>query len=129
MNINQYVNTKEWMHSNRIVRQLQLREVSDFDKMEQDEALFEMFYNVGGFYEGLGVLVRENLIDVRLIAEMSSGAILGWWAKFGPGVVKCREAWKFPRYCIEIEYLAKRIEEYGKEHTELGVAPSLAIQN
>jgi hypothetical protein len=76
MNINQYINSKEWLHSNRIVRQqLQLREVSDFEKLDHDEAIYDEFYNVARFYEGLGVLVRENLIDVKLIAEMSSGAM------------------------------------------------------
>lgn len=80
------------------------------------------FYYIEVFYEGLGVLVRENLIDIKLVAEMHSGVILRWWAKFGPAVLKCREAWNLPRYYIETEYLAKRIVEYGKEHPELGIS-------
>jgi hypothetical protein len=88
--------------------------------LAKNQELYDSFYYVGIYLEGMGVLVRENLVDIRLVSELTSGYILQWWKQFGPGV-KCREAWKFPRYCIEIEYLAKRIAQYAKEHPELGI--------
>ena len=113
--------SKEWQRAQRKVYKLQLTEVSDFDKIDEDEDLSEAFYIIASYFEGIGVLVKENLIDIRLVSELISGVILRWWAKFGPGVIKCREAWGFPRYCVEIEYLAERVTEYGREHPELGI--------
>jgi hypothetical protein len=54
--------------------------------------------------------------------------ITAWWKKFGPGVLQCREKWGFPRYCIEIEYLAKRAVEFGREHPEMGITPDFESQ-
>ncbi len=113
--------SKDWQRAQRKVYRLQLTEVSDFDKIDEDEDLSEAFYIIASYLEGIGVLVRENLIDIRIVSELISGIILRWWALFGPGVIKCREAWGFPRYCIEIEYLAERVTQYGKEHPELGI--------
>jgi hypothetical protein len=37
----------------------------------------------------------------------------------------------FPRYAIEIEYLAKRVSDYGKEHPELSIAtdPNIVLSS
>jgi hypothetical protein len=113
--------TKEFLSAQNIAMGLNLHDVKDFDEMTKNDELRDSFYALGMHLEGMGVLVRENLVDVRLVSELCSGTILTWWEKFGPGILRCREVWDFPRYGIEQEYLAKRVVEYGREHPELKI--------
>ena len=64
-----------------------------------------------GFYEGLGVLVREGLLSIRLVALLMTGPTLAFWRKIEPYVEDARKI-GHPRAYIETEYLAKRLIEY-----------------
>jgi hypothetical protein len=85
------------------------------------------------WHEGAGVLLREGLIDINTVSLLSSGIIIWWWDYFGEMVLKVRKEFGFPRFMIEAEYLAKRVNEYGLSHPELkiaslGTAPSESIE-
>lgn len=83
--------------------------------------MYKAWTMVASYLEGIGVLVRENLVDIRLVSELSSGFIQWYWERFRPGILRCREELNFPRYLIEAEYLAKRVRDFGIEHPELGI--------
>jgi hypothetical protein len=83
--------------------------------------MYKAWTMVASYLEGIGVLVWENLVDIRLVSELSSGFIQWYWERFGPGILRCREELNFPRYLIEAEYLAKRVRDFGIEHPELGI--------
>lgn len=87
--------------------------------------MYDGFTSIALFFEGIGVLVRENLVDVRLVSLLISGAVTGWWENWGPYIVQARAERGFPRWCIEVEYLNDWIREYGREHPELQIVPSL----
>ena len=53
--------------------------------------------NVFRFFEGLGVLVRENLIDMRLIALTMSTDIRIYWEKVLFIMGDFRREWGAPR--------------------------------
>jgi hypothetical protein len=73
------------------------------------------------YLKGIGVLVREDLVDVRLVSQLMSGQINWWWGKYGQGILQCRRDLSWPRYCIDIEYLYDRVNEYGVAHPELQI--------
>jgi hypothetical protein len=120
MGVNQTSFSKEYQIARNRIKDT----VTDYDsflEIHKDKEWNADFYNVAGYYEGIGVLVRENLVDIRLVSLLSSGELVGFWQTWGAFMLRARRDWGFPRYAIEIEYLAKRISDYGLEHPELGI--------
>ncbi len=75
----------------------------------------------GSWYEGLGVLVKENLLDIRIVALLLTGLIISFWDKFIPIIDETREAFGSPRFYIETEYLYNQLMKYIEEHPEIQV--------
>ena len=73
------------------------------------------------YMEGMGVMVREGYIDIRLIALMSSGGIKRLWRKFQPMTYEWREKYDWPRALIEFEYLYDTLMDYAEKHPELQI--------
>ena len=71
------------------------------------------------FYEGLGVLVKEGYIDIRLVALLMTGRIRVFWEKFEPIIDELREFHNYPRWMSETEYLYNELMKYLDEHPEL----------
>jgi hypothetical protein len=74
---------------------------------------------LGNWYEGLGVLVKENLLDMRVVALLITGLVIQFWDKFIPVIDEVREALEWPRFYIEAEYLYDQLKSYIKEHPEI----------
>ena len=84
----------------------------------------EAFYNwmhLNDLLEGIGVLVREGLIDIRLVALLGSGLVTNYWRKYESVWEDFRLRHDWPRAAAEAEYLYHRIIEYGKQHPELDI--------
>jgi hypothetical protein len=124
MGVYQTSYTYEQMNAQNIVFKLKLKDANDYEILGQDSERYNAFYSVAMWLEGLGVLVREGLIEIRLVSELSSGYIQWWWSTFGAFVINVRRERSFPRYCVEIEYLANQVREYGVKHPELGIVES-----
>ena len=76
---------------------------------------------LGSWYEGLGVLVKENLLDIRIVALLLTGLVIRFWDKFIPIIDEAREAFGSPRFYIETEYLYNQLMKYIEEHPEIRV--------
>ena len=76
---------------------------------------------LANWYEGLGVLVKENLLDMRVVALLVTGLVIQFWDKFIPVIDEVREALEWPRFYIEAEYLYDQLKTYIKEHPEIQV--------
>ena len=72
------------------------------------------------FYEGVGVLVKSNLVDIRLIAQLMSGSVMGFWEKVESIVEGGREEWYGKGWLVEVEYLYHEMIKYKEEHPESG---------
>jgi hypothetical protein len=70
-------------------------------------------------WEGIGVLVRENLVDIKLIALYCAGMTRRLWEKFRPVVEVYRKETDFSRYMSEFEYVYGRLMDYMAAHPEL----------
>ncbi len=84
-----------------------------------DEDFGKVLSTLGGFYEGIGVMVREGYIPVRLVALQWGGTTRRFWEKMAPYVSDVRVSQTFPRAWAETEHLYKELIKYIKEHPEL----------
>jgi len=71
------------------------------------------------FYEGIGVLVKEKLIDLRFVSLLMAGDVKKFWEQVEPIIEPWRKAWNYPRLASETEYLGKSLLKYMDEHPEL----------
>ena len=91
---------------------------------EVDEEFVEAYHTVGSFYEGVGVLIRENLLDIKYVASLMSSHIRVFWEKNVPIIDQIRRNWNTPRYWSETEYLYNELMRYGEENPELNIITS-----
>ena len=71
------------------------------------------------FYEGVGVLVRTNLVDIRLISHLMQSSTKAFWEKVEPIVEEAREHWYGPIFLMGTEYLYNELMKYSEEHPDL----------
>jgi hypothetical protein len=92
----------------------------DFKKnvLENPEEM-KKFQSLMRFYEGLGVLVKENLIHIRLVALTMAGDTIRYWDQTKPMVMQMRSDLKYPRLQSETEFLYNRLIQYLDQHPEL----------
>ena len=74
---------------------------------------------MGTFFEGVGVLVKENLLDIRLVAELMTEPTASYWGLFAPHIEEVRKRENAPRMIAETEYLYNTLTKYAEEHPEL----------
>jgi hypothetical protein len=91
----------------------------EFKNLLKDEEKARALIRVGSFYEGLGVLVKERLIDIRLVALLMTIMTRTWWEKYKPIIEDARKQLDYPRYLSESEYLYNELMKYLEKHPEL----------
>ena len=79
----------------------------DFNKKYLDWNEFQKVSKLIGIYEGLGVLVYRNLIDIRMIEELMRSYIINFWEKLAPIIEGQRET--YPLVAEWTEYLYNEI--------------------
>ena len=125
MNIynNSFNNPQFWEYF-QTIRHLQWKDLDEylavFDFMNPETRDNRLALSmILGFYEGVGVLVKENLLDIRMVALMMTGQTKQIWEKLEPVVEELREDYNYPRYVSEFEYLYDELMKYIDEHPEL----------
>jgi hypothetical protein len=111
--------SKNMAEADRIITLYPLNDVNDYENLRKNEETDIAFRQWTSYLEGVGVLVRQNLLDIHVITLLMSGQILWFWRRFGSFFIQMRKEQNFPRLMIELEYLAQRVEEYSKDHPEL----------
>ena len=100
-------------------------EFDDWDDMmrkynrETNYELLLSWFRVGMFFEGIGVLLKRNLIEIDMIDDMMGYSIKRTWEKMGPIEKETRERWNAPRTFDDFEYLYNELMEYLNEHPEI----------
>ena len=89
-----------------------------FNGPEITELGYELLH-VTSVLEGIGVMVKENMLEIHLIAVFMSAVTRMLWEKIESYVWKYREAVDLPRWISEYEYLYNELMKYNKEHPEL----------
>lgn len=76
------------------------------------------FQPIWEIWESVGVLVHEDLLEIRIVARCYGNMYRMTWEKWGPHIIKLRSEWGFPRLMIESEYLYDRLMEFGRKYPE-----------
>jgi len=100
--------------------ELEYEDFDDFwDRYGYDPSFWMKYGPIIGWYENLGVLVKEGLFDMRLIALSYAGATRQLWEKLEPLMDGLKEKHNYPRLYSETEWLCKELMKYMDEHPEL----------
>ena len=103
-----------------IVNDLEIHSYEEFQKAREDENVRRSLSRVGMFYEGLGVLVKEGYVSIRLVALLMTGMTRRWWERiYKAWIEDGREKGNFKRWMSEAEYLYNDLMKYLEEHPEL----------
>jgi hypothetical protein len=73
----------------------------------------------GFFFEGVGVLLKRNLIDISLVDDLLSGPIKMFWDKSKPIVEDARKQLSYPQYGEHFEYLYNEMQNREQQLTTI----------
>jgi hypothetical protein len=98
--------------------------ISGFDeyweKYNSDEEFKGTMDALFGFYEGLGVIVKEGYMSIRHVALMWAGVTRRFYVNIVEQMIDgAIEYWNAPRVWSETVYLCKELIKYLEEHPEL----------
>jgi len=123
MNItNQSFNNPNWNKAYLTVMRAKWSSAKEFIELNgyPNETEFNNAYGtIVGFFEGLGVFVKEGLVDIRLVALLMTGYTKEFFEKIAPYLEEVRVIYGIPRMLSETEYLYHRLMKYLEEHPEI----------
>jgi hypothetical protein len=98
--------------------------ISDFNeylqKRESDPKFKLAMDSMLGFYEALGVLVKEGYLSIRLVTLMWAGSTRMFFENIiEPIIEEGIVYWSYPRLWSETVYVCKELMKYMDEHPEL----------
>jgi len=107
----------------KVWNEMQRWECDDYDDFMQNcwskSEIRETWSSLSGYFEGLGVYVKEGLVPIRLVALTMTGMLTRYWDKFGPFIIEYRIRENMPRNYSETEYLYNELMKYLEKHPEL----------
>ena len=108
------------------IQKWEWKDYDDFQEKygkEKNPDIYIRFSTIGRFFEGIGVLVKRELIDPYFVDDLMSSHILRFWDKFGESIIietQTRE--NSPQYYEYIVYLAQIIRSIvEKQHPEIQI--------
>jgi len=119
MGIYTQITTKEFTSAWQKVMNSQWRNYDEWQELWKDPEFQNAAQIVGTYYEGVGVLVKEGLLDIRWVALLMCGGTRMYWEKMKPAIEEGRRAMGFPRWMSETEYLYDELMRYLEKHPEL----------
>jgi len=81
----------------RSLHLLNTLEYEDYDDFiekygpENNPDVYFRLSSLGTYFEGVGVLVKRNLVDPAMVDDLMSGRIIDFWEAFGPYILAVRE--------------------------------------
>jgi hypothetical protein len=101
-----------------------IQEWSDFDEWwmkygpQSDIDGFASWLFLNNSIQGIGVLVRKNLVDVGIVYDLMGTLVAMHWEKAEPIVRGLRERFQVKMY-NDVEYLNNELRKYGENQPEL----------
>ena len=103
-----------------IHRTIEFKDYEEFEtfwaKNEPNNVERDAMMTLAGYLEGLGVLVREGYVSIRLVALLMTGTIVNYYRKQAPYVERYRVQTGFEGFLSETEYLYNQLTKYIKEN-------------
>ena len=119
MNIYNQTTTKDFTTAWNIYSAHEWKNYKEYSELIKKKEVVNAFTILGMYWEGLGVLVREGYLDIRLVALLICGMTRYFWEKQIPIKDDARVELGFERWMSETEYLYDELRKYLDEHPEL----------
>jgi hypothetical protein len=74
---------------------------------------------VSSFFEGIGFLVKRDLVDISMVHNLLGISVVHTWEKIGPVFIDARVRVNEPYLYLDFEYLYNEILKYRKSLTEI----------
>jgi hypothetical protein len=89
---------------------------SKFESIEdyRDKYGFTEAVEVAVLFEGIGVLLEQNLIDIKMADKLFGPTIHSLWERMQPLIYAMRKGLNEPFFFSHFEYLINRLSEYRK---------------
>ncbi len=114
----------EMMEASLKLQDIEMENVNDWYRLGRNREKYKAWTLWAAYYQGIGTLVKEKLIDVSLPAQMWGGNVIWFYECYAAMMKDCREKLNWPGWGLEIEYLYNSILEYGRSHPETGLGVS-----
>jgi hypothetical protein len=88
-------------------------EFENFEDYAKKYGLIEVT-KVAVLFEGVGVLLEQNLIDIKLVDRLFGPTLNSLWERMKPVIYAMRKASNEPFFFSHYEYLIKRLSAYRK---------------
>jgi len=92
---------------------VRLDNTHDFDK---ETWIWKEFNQVTTFWEGVGILFKRKVLDIKMIEDLFGGNIVRTWENVKPGVIKMRQQLNDPVVFSDFEHLCN---EWKKREQKL----------
>jgi len=71
---------------------------------------------VSSYFDGIGVLLKKNLLDINMVNDLIGNSIISVWEKIGTMLIKTRERTQNPFIYNDFEYLYLEIYNYREQN-------------
>jgi hypothetical protein len=114
------ISGEEYMKHHMNIMSTDWKDYEDFKaKVLSDPEKHLSLHMIALTMEGVGVLVKENLVDIKLVAMYIAGSTRQCWEKLRPVIQHYRREEDYSRYMSEFEYVYNRLMDYMAVHPEL----------
>jgi hypothetical protein len=115
--------SKEFTRDLNTMAEMEWKDYDDFSEKyspKSNPEAVDAWVAVGNFCEGLGVLVKNDLIEPSLVDDLESHTIVHNWEKFSPIIFETRKRYNFPTAFEQWEYLYNQVAPiYYQQHPEI----------
>jgi hypothetical protein len=111
--------TKEGLENLRVIRRATWSSYEEWLELRRDEEYWEAYNWFANIHDGVGALLREGLLNVRMVALVDVGGIIMDWEQYKDVIYEMRKRQNNRRYRGEWEYLYNELVKYLEEHPEL----------
>ena len=122
MNLYDKFMSKETSRSYMELRSWQWNDFNDYQMKygwENNPEAFVLRSSMGTYFEGIGVLVKNDQIPVNLVDDLLSNGIMFYWEKFEPIILEYRTRMNYPNMGEWAEYLYNQVKPiFLKQHPE-----------
>ena len=71
---------------------------------------------VSSYFDGIGVLLRKDLVEIGMVNDLIGNSIISVWEKIGSNLLETRKRTNNPFIYTDFEYLYEEIIKYREQN-------------
>ena len=121
MNILNTLRSVEFRNQWHLLERLEWTDFNDFlEKYDNDVESISAWTSIMMFFDGIGVMVENGLIDIDMVYPLIGGSVRMTWERFEPLILGDREYLKsYTNAWEHFEYLYNEVKQYEKKQKQI----------